>query len=128
MVSDALLIAACTGPGAIALDRSITWLRTRRLDDAKAGLTVDQRWQNLNDALDHRIGKLEDRVDELEADVQRERDRANGLAAEVDRYRRIAKSLVRHVIKLRDALAAARAEAPELPADIEEAIVTLDLP
>lgn len=129
MFSDAVYVAAATGPLAILLDRIVGWLRNRRRDEAETGLAIDQRWANLANRLDQRVTELEDRVGDLEAELARERARAQGLAAEVDRYRRIARSLVRHVIKLRDALAVATSEpAPDLPADIEEAITTLDLP
>lgn len=128
MVSDTLLVAAATGPVAILLDRLISWLRNRNRDEVEVGALLDERWERYADRMDKRVDGLERRIDELETDLQRERHRAEALTAEVDRYRRIARSLVRHVMKLRDALAAATAEAPELPADIEEAIVTLDLP
>lgn len=128
MFSEAVYVAAATGPVAILLDRLISWIRNRNRDEVEVGLILDQRWERYADRMDKRVDDLERRIDELDTDLQRERHRAEALSAEVDRYRRIARSLVRHVIKLRDALAAATSEAPELPADIEEAITTLDLP
>lgn len=127
-MSDAVLIAIVTGPAVLAIDRMISWLRNRSKDEAEAGLTVDQRWENLADRLDRRVAELEDRVTDLEKEIEREREQKRALAAEVDRYKRIAKSLLRYVIKLRDGLAEATGTPPSIPSDIEEAITTLDLP
>lgn len=128
-MSDAVLIALLSGPVLLGLDRSITWLRNRKKDDAEAGLTIDQRWENYAEAIEKRVEGLEKRVEGLEADLERERQRNKGLAAEVDRYKRIAKSLARHVLRLRDALAAANGgEVPAIPQDIEDALTMIDLP
>jgi chromosome segregation ATPase len=123
----ALIVAGITGPFAIGVDRTITWLRNRRKDDAEAGLTVDQRWKQYADRIEARMKSLEERVDELEKDLEREQNRAKGLEAEVDHYRRIARSVLRHMLKLRDALSKAHAEVPEIPPDIEEALIGIDL-
>lgn len=124
----ALIVAGITGPFAIAVDRAVTWLRNRRRDNAEAGLTVDQRWEQYADKLEERLAALEARVEEVESELKRERDRSKGLEAEVDKYRSIARSLLRHVLKLRDALAKAHAEVPDIPPDIEEALTGFDLP
>lgn len=128
MFSDAVYVAAATGPLAILLDRLVGWARNRNRDEVEVGALLDKRWERYTDRLDQRVDELEERITELEGELSKWRARAEALTAEVDRYRRIARSLVRHVIHLRDALSVAQAEAPELPADIEEAIVTLDLP
>jgi chromosome segregation ATPase len=128
MFSDAVYVAAATGPVAILLDRLIGWWRNRDRDEVEVGVLLDQRWERYTDRLDRRVDELEGRVVDLEAQLNQWRSRAEALAGEVDRYKRMAKSLLRHVIRLRDALAASTSEAPELPADIEELIVTLDLP
>lgn len=127
-MSDAVLIAIVTGPAVLVIDRLITWLRNRSKDDAEAGLTIDERWQKLTDKYEARIGELEARVGRVEDDLRREQARAKGLEAEVDRYRSIARSLLRHVVKLRDALAKANAEVPEMPVEVENALTSIELP
>lgn len=122
------LLVAITTPLVLIVDRTITWLRNRRKDDAEAGLTVDQRWKQYADRIETRMKGLEDRVGELETQLEREQNRAKGLQAEVDRYRSIARSLLRHVLKLRDALGKAQAEVPDIPPDIEDALTGIDLP
>lgn len=124
----ALIVAGITGPFAIAVDRTLTWLRTRRKDSAEAGLAVDQRWEQYADRIEGRMKDLEDRVDELETALEKEQSRAKGLEAEVDRYRSIARSLLRHVLRLRDALAKTDVEMPTIPQDIEDALTGIDLP
>lgn len=128
MFSDAFYIAAATGPAAILLDRLIGWLRNRNRDEVEVGVLLDQRWERYVNRLDKRVDQLESRIVELEGQLNTWRARAEALTGEVDRYKRMAKSLLRHVIRLRDALSSSAGEPPELPADIEELIVTLDLP
>jgi phage shock protein A len=130
-----LAVAGLTGPFAIAVDRLITWARNRRRDDAaadklgaEAALTIDQRWQNLADELRNDVADLRQRVTSLEQELAKERDHAKGLEAEVDRYRSIARSLIRHVLRLRDALAKTDVEMPSIPQDIEDALTGIDLP
>lgn len=127
-MSDAVLVAALTGPGVLAIDRLISWWRNRRKDAAETGLTVDERWEKLADKYEERITKLETKVRDLEDERRRDREQIKGLEAEVDRYRNIARSLLRHVVKLRDALAKAHAEVPDMPPDVEDALTSIDLP
>lgn len=128
-MSDAVLIALVTGPAVLVLDRAISWLRNRSKDDAEAGLTVDQRWQNLADKYEERIGRLEDRVGQVETDLKREQNRAKGLEAEVDRYKSIARSLLRHVLRLREELGKkGDGTMPDLPPDVEDAMTSINLP
>jgi predicted RNase H-like nuclease (RuvC/YqgF family) len=128
-MSDELWLAIVAGPVVLALDRLIAWARGRGKDAAEAGLTIDQRWERYTDAIEERVKGLEKRVTDLEEELQREHERAKGLAAEVDRYKRIAKSLARHVLRLRDALAAATGgDVPDIPPDIEDALTIIDLP
>lgn len=129
MQNDPGLVAALVALGTILLDRGIAWIRNRRKDDAEAGLTIDQRWENYANAQDERIQKLEERIATVEDSLAKERDRSKGLAAEVDRYKRIARSLARHVMRLRDELAKANgSDLPTLPADVEDALTIIDLP
>lgn len=125
---DAAWLGLLSAPAALVADRLLTWLRNRRKDEAQAGLTVDQRWKRYADAQDERIEKLESRMTELEDDLQRERDRAKGLTAEIDRYKSIARSLLRHVIRLREALGQAGAELPQMPPEVEDALTIINLP
>lgn len=128
MKDQTVLAALISGPIGGAVVAVGGWLRGRRKDDAEAGLTVDQRWEQYADRIEGRMRSLEERVSELETQLEREQDRAKGLEAEVDRYRSIARSLLRHVLKLRDALAKAHAELPDMPADVEAAMTSVDLP
>lgn len=131
----ALALAGVTGPLAILVDRAVTsYLGRRKVDaeadkiNAEAGLTIDQRWQALADELRGDVADLRDRVTTLETDLAKERAHAKGLEAEVDRYRSIARSLIRHVLRLRDALAKTDVEVPPIPQDIEDALTGIDLP
>lgn len=124
----ALIVAGITGPFAIAVDRALTWFRSRRKDNAEADLTLGQSWKQIVEELRRDIGDLRERVVSLETEVDRERNRAKGLEAEVDKYRTIARSLLRHVLRLRDTLAKANVEMPEIPPDIEDALTGIDLP
>lgn len=128
-MADPLVIAAISGaPAAIIFDRAITWLRNRRKDVADAELTTGNAWQTIVTELRDDIKDLRDRVTDLENELTRERDRNKTLENEVDRYKRIARSLARQVLKLRDALSAAKVDLPALPADIEDALTVIDLP
>lgn len=113
---------------AIALREGIAWVRNRRRDEAAAGLTLGQSWQAIVEELRRDVGDLRARVTSLEAERDQAHERAKALAAEVDRYRSIARSLLRHVLRLRDALAAQGVEAPPIPPEIEDAFTSLDLP
>lgn len=128
MMSDAVIIALATGPAVLVADRSITWLRNRGKDEAEAGLTVDQRWQAWADELKGQVDNLRERVTKLEDERETLLDRIKALVAEVDHYRRIARSMARHVLRLRDAVAAAGADVPAMPADVEDAMTVIDLP
>lgn len=127
-MSDAVLIALISGPAAVTLDRIITWFRNRNKEAAETGLAVDQRWENYADKVEERLATLEDRVVKLEAELKHERARAKGLEAEVDYYRNIARSLIRHVLRLREALAKTKVDIPSIPQDIEDALTGIDLP
>ena len=127
-MSDAVIIALATGPVVLIIDRAITWARTRKKDDAEAGLTIDQRWQAWADELKDEITALRSRVESLEQKLGDEREQRKSLTAEVDRYKRIAKSLARHVLRLRDELAKANVQTPVLPTDVEEALTIIELP
>lgn len=127
-MSDVVLVAALTGPGAIALDRAFAWIRNRNKEDAEAGLTVDQRWQAWADELKGEVTELRERIGKLEGSLEDERQKRKGLEAEVDRYKRIAKSLARHVLRLRDELARNRGDVPIMPTDVEEALTIINLP
>lgn len=127
MISDALIVAAISGPVAVAARDAVVWIRNRRKDQAEAGLTVDQRWERYADSQDERITRLEERVTETERELKHERDRSKGLTAEVDRYKRIARSLLRHVIRLREELGKASGEVPDLPPDVEDALTAINL-
>jgi chromosome segregation ATPase len=128
MKDHTLMTALISGPIGGAVVALGGWLRNRRKDDAEAGLTVDQRWEQYADRIESRMKDLEERVDELEAQLEREQNRAKGLEAEVDRYRSIARSLLRHVLRLREALGKTDAEVPPIPQDIEDALTGIDLP
>lgn len=127
-MSDALWIAILSGPAAVTLDRFITWLRSRNKEAAETGLTVDQRWQRWADELKGELDDLRERVVKLESERGKLLDRITGLIAEVDHYRRIARSMARHVLRLRDVLAATGADVPTLPTDIEDALTIIDTP
>jgi predicted nucleic acid-binding Zn-ribbon protein len=134
-MSDVVWVALLSGAGSTLVVQLIGWLRNRHKDDAdaelvsaEAGLTIDQRWEKYTAALEGRVKALEGRMETLEDELEREQNRSKGLEAEVDRYRSIARSLLRHVLKLRDALAKAHAEVPEIPPDIEDALTGIDLP
>ena len=122
-------LAIIGGPTMTLLAREgVSWLRNHRKDDAETGLTIDQRWERYTDQLEERLGKLEGRVTELETERETLLERVKGLVAEVDHYRRIARSMARHVLRLRDALAATGADVPTLPTDVEDALTVIDIP
>lgn len=121
-------VGLLSAPAALIVDRLLSWWRHRRKEDAEAGLTVDQRWENYADKIETRMASLELRVTDLETERRQLRDRIKGLTAEVDRYKSIAKSMARHVLKLRDELAKANGNVPTLPSDIEDALTVIDLP
>lgn len=118
---DAVWLAIASGSGSALLVQLVLWARNRRKDDAEAGLTVDQRWQKWADQLEDRVKKLEDERETL-------LERVKGLMAEVDHYRRVARAMARHVLRLRDALAATGTDVPAMPTDIEDALTVIDLP
>lgn len=128
MSGQAVLVALISGPIGGAVVAAISWLRGRRVDDAQADKTVGEAWQEIVAELRTDISDLRGRVDTLEGELRREQSRSKGLEAEVDRYRAIARSLLRHVLRLRDALGAQGADIPALPQDVEDALTSLDLP
>lgn len=127
-MSDAVLIALLSGPAVVTLDRLITWWRNRRKEDAAADLTTGEAWRAIVSELRGDIADLRDRVKALEDEREQLLDRVKGLIAEVDHYRRIARSMARHVLRLRDALAATGADVPVLPTDVEDALTIIDMP
>lgn len=129
-MSDAVLIALLASPAlTLLIDRGLRWvLRNRRKDDAETGLTVDQRWQAWADELKGEVDDLRDRVKALEDERETLLERVKGLVAEVDHYRRVARAMARHVLRLRDALAATGADVPAMPTDVEDALTVIDLP
>lgn len=120
-MTDAAWIALASGSGSALIVQLVLWLRNRRKEDAETGLTVDQRWQKWADQLEARVKALEDERETL-------LERVKALVAEVDHYRRVARAMARHVLRLRDALAAAGADVPVMPADVEDALTVIDLP
>ena len=122
------LFAAAGGLVTLVADRGLTWARNRNKDDAEAERTVGQTWQTIVQELRTDIEKLRERVDSLEDELSREREQKKALTAELDRYKNIARSLLRHVIKLRDALAQAHADVPAMPPEIEDAMTSVELP
>lgn len=128
MKDHTIITALITGPIGGAVVAIAGWIRNRRKDAAETGLTVDQRWEQYADRIEGRMKALEKRVTELETQLETEQRHAKGLQAEVDKYRSLARTLLRHVIKLRDALAKAHAEVPDIPPDIEDALTGIDLP
>lgn len=127
LLTDAVIVAAVSGPLAILIDRGIGWARTRRHADAEAGLTVDQRWERYADTLEERLNGLETRLKGVEADRRTERDRSRALTAEVDYYRSVARSLLKHVMRLREELGKAGGTVPTLPADIADAVAVSEI-
>lgn len=123
-----VLVALISGPIGGAAVAAVGWFRGRRGEDAQADKTIGEAWQEIVSELRKDISDLRDRVDALEDELRREQARSKGLEAEVDRYRSIARSLLRHVLRLRDALGSSGAEVPALPQDVEDALTSLDLP
>lgn len=127
-MSDALWAALLSGPVLLILDRTITWVRNRKHDDAVTGLTIDQRWQAWADELKAEIQDLRERVSHLEDELTTARDRIKGLLAEVEHYRDIARAMARHVLRLRSAWPTVGEPLPATPTDVEDALVSISFP
>ena len=128
MKDHTVITALITGPlggGAVALG---AWLRGHRKDTADAELTFSETWKAIVAELRGDIADLRGRVATLEDDLAAEKKHAKDLEIKVERYRDIIRSLLRHTLKLRDALAEAHAEIPPTPPDIEDALTGIDLP
>lgn len=127
-MSDVIWIAILSGSGSALAVQLVQWLRGRHKDEADVGFTVGQTWQSIVTELRNDIGDLRERVTDLEGDLDREREQKKALAGEVARYKSIARSLLRHVLRLREALAQTDLAVPPMPPDIEDALTTIDLP
>lgn len=130
----AIITALISGPAGGGAAAAIAWLRNRRSEGAQVDLTVSETWQTIVGELRKDIADLRNelavergRVDDVEAELKRERDRAKGLEAEVDKYRSIARSVLRHMLRLRDVMAKARVDLPDMPPDVEDALTGIDL-
>lgn len=121
----ALITALVTGPLVVTLGKLVDWWRGRRRDDAEVGRTLDERWKAYADQVEARmlryekqVGELEGRVDQLESELETER-------SQVRRLRQQLRVMVRHAMKLREALAAHGGQVPAMPAEVEDVVTSV---